>query len=73
MEGMTQIVMLLRRKQISVNTAMSTLGIENIQVKQNTVDGDTFYTLCKFVWYFLSPYDLQPLKEVFSKVIFKQK
>ena len=32
----------VRGKRISVITAMSTRGIENIHVVQNTVDGDTF-------------------------------
>ena len=32
----------VRGKRISIITAMSTRGIENIQVVQNTVDGDTF-------------------------------
>ena len=44
MRGITPVchVVDIRRKRISVITAMSTRGIENIQVVQNTVNGDTF-------------------------------
>ena len=44
MRGTTPVnhILNVRGKRISVITAMSTRGIENIHVAQNTVDGDTF-------------------------------